>query len=325
MATIEQFLYLSQQDVIDVNLSMRAMIDLVEDGFREKGAGRVEMPPKPGIHPGSDSFIHAMPAFVPAAGAAGLKWVSGYPDNPRKGLPYISGLLILNDPETGLPVAVMDCVWITAMRTGAATAVAAKYLARADSSTVGIVACGVQGRSNLRALACLFDLDEVKAYDIDPEIAAEFARSMGESLQLEIEPVESLSQAVRQMDIVVTSGPILKKPAPAIEAGWLQQGSFACPLDFDSYWQGEALAEADQLVTDDRQQMEYYRSTGYFRQTPVADADLGEIVVGSKPGRQSDRERIISIHLGLALEDMVVARRIYQYALEQGIGRRLPL
>ena len=100
-----------------------------------------------------------------------MKWVSGYPGNQAKGLPYISGLLILNDPETGVPLSIMDCTWITGKRKGAATAVAAKYLARPDSHTVGIVACGVQGRSNLEALACLFKIGKVRAYDLYPEIA----------------------------------------------------------------------------------------------------------------------------------------------------------
>ena len=95
----------------------------------------------------------------------------GLSGNQAKGLPYITGLLILNDPETGVPLAIMDCTWITAKRTGAATAVAAKYLARPESKTVGIVACGVQGRSNLEALACLFKINKVKAYDLYPEIA----------------------------------------------------------------------------------------------------------------------------------------------------------
>jgi ornithine cyclodeaminase/alanine dehydrogenase len=102
------------------------------------------MPPKPGIHTQPDAFIHAMPAYIPALHSAGMKWVSGYPGNQQRGLPYISGLLILNEVETGLPYAVMDCTWITAYRTGAASALSAKYLARSDSQVAGILACGVQ-------------------------------------------------------------------------------------------------------------------------------------------------------------------------------------
>src|ERR1019366_4385610 len=134
MQEIRSFLYLSRADVEAVGLAMEEIIASVERVFQEMGKGGVEMPPKPGIHTRPNAFIHAMPASIPSLGAAGMKWVSGYPGNQSKGLPYISGLLILNDPETGLPLAVMDCTWITANRTGAATAVAAKYLARRDST-----------------------------------------------------------------------------------------------------------------------------------------------------------------------------------------------
>ena len=131
----ETILYLSRQDVEDIDLPMLSIIDALEQMFREKGAGRVEMPPKPGIHTRQDAFIHAMPAYIPSLEVAGVKWISGYPGNQARGLPYITGLLILNDPETGIPTAIMDATWITAQRTGAATAVAARYLARPDSAT----------------------------------------------------------------------------------------------------------------------------------------------------------------------------------------------
>ena len=304
---------------------MREIIDTLEAMFREKGTGRTEMPPKPGIHTRPDAFIHAMPAYIPSLESAGIKWVSGYPDNQRRGLPYITGLLILNDPETGLPIAIMDCTWITAKRTGAATAVAARYLARPESSTVGIVACGVQGRSNLEALTCLFKIKKVKAYDLYPDVAGRYAIEMGKALNLDVEPVKKLPEAVKGLDLVVTSGPILKHPKPLIEAGWLAPAAFASPVDFDSYWKGEALREINRIATDDLAQMGYYRQEGYFKDTPEPYADLGEIVAGLKPGRESPEERTMSINLGLALDDMATAIRIYQLAKTKGIGVQLPL
>lgn len=318
-------LYLSRKDVETAGMSMAEIIGSLDQMFKEKGEGKTEMPPKPGIHPRPDSFIHAMPAYIPSLESAGMKWVSGYPENQRKNLPYINGLIVLNDPETGVPISVMDCIWITAQRTGAATAVAAKYLARKDSSSVGIVACGVQGKSNLEALCCLFNIKKVKAYDIYPDIAQRFAKQMGNLLKLEIEPVEKPEEAVKNLDIVVTSGPILKNPIPRIEAGWLAEGAFASTVDFDSYWQGAALAEADKLATDDLKQMNYYRQEGYFRSTPEPYADLGEIAAGKKPGRQTDEERTISINLGLALDDMATAILVYNKAKENGIGLQLEL
>jgi ornithine cyclodeaminase/alanine dehydrogenase len=323
--TIPTLRYLSRQDVESLAIPMGLVIDAVEAALREKGEGTAEMPPKPGVHPRKDAFIHAMPAFLEGIRSAGLKWVSGFPQNLEKGLPYISGLFILNDVQTGFPLAVMDCTWITGVRTGAASAVAAKYLARPEAATVGIVACGLQGRTNLEAMACVFRLEKAFAYDIDPRAAAMFAEEMGEKLGLEVAPVDRLRHAVEGLDLVVTSGPILKEPTPSIPAGWLAPGSFACPLDFDSYWTGEAFREVDKLATDDHGQLSYYREVGYFADTPEPYADLGEIVTRRKAGREDPAERSVSINLGLAIEDVATARIIYERALESGVGTELPL
>ena len=318
-------LYISRADVENSDVSMSEIITTVERVLKEKGDGKTEMPPKPGIHTRTDAFIHAMPAYISSMEAAGMKWVSGYRPNQIKGLPYISGLLILNDPETGFPKAVMDCTWITAKRTGAATAVAAKYLANKDSSTVGIVACGVQGKSNLEALSCLFPIKKVNAYDIRPERATNFATEMSKRLNVEIEIVKAVSDAVRKMDIVVTSGPVLKQPQPTIEAGWLSEGAFAGLLDFDCYWKPETFREVAKIITDDVAQMSYYRGQGYFRNAPEPHADLGEIVAGIKPGRNSDNERTMTINLGLGIEDIATALLVYDKAREKGIGVELSL
>ena len=323
--TTDSLLYLSREDVETVDLGMSDIIAALEEMFLAKGEGRVEMPPKPGIHTQPDAFIHAMPAYIPSLEAAGLKWISGYPGNQEKGLPYITGLLVLNDPATGIPLCIMDATWLTAMRTGAATAVAARYLARADSSTVGILAAGVQGRSNLRALATVFELQRVRVYDVRPGISEQYARELGPELGLDIAAVKTPREAVADADIVVTAGPILKNPSPAIAADWLKPGGFASPVDFDSYWQAGALAQADKIATDDVGQMEYYREEGYFLKTPKAYADLGEIVTGRKPGREHDEERIFAMNLGIALEDMATGIRIYREAMERGIGTELSL
>ncbi len=315
-----KLLYLSRQEVENVALDIQTIIRLVEEAFREKGEGKVEMPPKPGIHPQPNAFIHAMPAFIPSLQSAGIKWVSGFPQNTAKSLPYISGLLILNDVETGIPYAVMDCTWITAYRTGAATAVSAKYLARPDSEVVGIIACGVQGRTNLEALKALFPIKRVYAYDIFPQAIEKYQMEMSRKLNLEIIPVKTPKEAVIQSDIVITSGPILLNPTPTIEKDWLQPGSFASAMDYDSYWKGEALAQIDKLATDDLPQWIYTRSTGYFKETPQPYADLGEIVNSLKPGRQTRTERTFAMNLGLAMDDMAVAPTIYRHAIEKNLG-----
>ena len=320
-----QVLYLSRSDVESAGLGMAEIIGALEKMFLEKAAGRTEMPPKPGIHPAADAFIHAMPAFIPALGAAGVKWVSGYPANPGRGLPYISGLIVLNDAETGIPKAVMDCTWITAQRTGAATAVAAKRLARPDSRSLGILGCGVQGRSNLEALATVFRLAEVKAFDADPAVAARFAREVADRFGLTATAVASAEEAVRGSDLVVTAGPILKVPHATIKPGWLGAGAFASLVDYDSYWSREALGEADKFTTDDRAQLEYAKTQGYFRDIPPVHADLAELVAGTKPGRERKSERTIACNLGLALDDMATAPLVLERAAARGLGLRLDL
>jgi ornithine cyclodeaminase/alanine dehydrogenase-like protein (mu-crystallin family) len=321
----DQILYLSRADIEIVNLDMLTIIQSLEDMFREKGSGRVEMPPKPGIHTRPDAFIHAMPAYIPALHSAGIKWVSGYPENQARSLPYISGLLILNDDETGLPYAVMDCTWITAYRTGAASALAAKYLARPESCVAGILACGVQGRTNLEALAAVFPLQRVYAYDILPEVQAVYVGEMSVKLGIEVIGVDDPQKAVVESDLVITSGPILKHPQPTIEKDWLKPGAFASAVDFDSYFTGAALQQMDKISTDDHAQFRYYRESGYFQSTPDPYADLGELATGQKPGRTHPAERNIAINLGLALDDMAVAPEIYRRARAMGLGTWLPL
>jgi len=326
MNSLGKVLYLSKTDVENLEIPMKEIIKVVEEAFLEKAEGRTEVPPKPGIHPQKDAFIHAMPAYLPKMKSAGIKWVSGFPENPKRGLPYISGLLILNDVETGFPVCVMDCTWVTAKRTGAATAVAAKYLARKDSKTLGILGCGVQGRSNLEALTVVCKgLEEVRAYDVSKENLHRYVEEMMTKHGLRVVAVDSPRKAVENCDIVVTAGPILKHPQPVIEASWFKDGGFACPLDFDSYWKPEAIRSMDKFCTDDREQLAYYRIQGYFSNIPDVYAELSEIVSGKKQGRESSRERIMSMNLGLAIEDMATARLVYDKAKRKGIGTKLPL
>jgi ornithine cyclodeaminase/alanine dehydrogenase-like protein (mu-crystallin family) len=321
-----RLLYLSQADVQAVGVTMAEVIEALEVAFREKGEGRVEMPPKPGIHPGrGDNFIHAMPAYIPALKSAGVKWVSGFPGNHERGLPYITGLLIYNDVETGVPLAVMDCIWITGMRTGAATAVAAKHLARPESSVVGVLGCGVQGRTNVEALKVLFPLRRVMAYDLDATMARSYAAEVRARFGLEVVVVDTPHEAVSGCDLIVTAGPILKVPHATIQAGWMDEGAFASLVDFDSYWQPKAMKEAAKFCTDDRAQLRYYESAGYFQDIPPVHADLGELVTGQKPGRETSQERTMTANLGLALDDMAVAPLLYQKAIERKIGTWLPL
>ncbi len=321
-----QLLYLSKADVEAVGVSMAEIIESLKTTFRAKGEGRTEMPPKPGIHPGGgDNFIHAMPAYIADLKSAGIKWVAGFPENHYKGLPYVTGLLIFNDVETGLPLAVMDCIWITAMRTGAATALAASYLARSDSSVVGVLGCGVQGRSNLEALNVLFPIKTVRAYDVNDDTVQSYTEEIQARFNLEVVPAATPQEAVSGCDIVVTAGPILRTPHATIQADWLDEGAFASLVDYDSYWDPAAMNQVTKFCTDDTAQLRLYQQMGYFKNIPDIYADLGELASGQKPGRQTSEERTMTANLGLALDDMAVAPLLYQRAKKKKIGTWLPL
>jgi len=326
MGILGEVLYLSRREVEELRISMMKVIETVEKAFLEKAEGRTEMPPKPGIHPDKDAFIHAMPAHLPSMRSAGMKWVSGFPQNPNRGIPYITGLLILNDVKTGVPSCVMDCTWVTAKRTGAVTAIAAKHLAREDSKILGVLGCGVQGRSNLEALkeVCK-NLEKVKAYDTKLENLQAYVEEMTSKYRIEVVPTDSPKKAVEHCDVVVTAGPILKHPLPVIEASWFKEGGFGCALDFDSYWTPASMHSMDKFCTDDRDQLAYYRGIGYFSSIPDVYAELEEVVSGRMPGRVNPQERIMSMNLGLAIADMATATLVYKTAKRRGIGTWLPL
>ena len=171
----------------------------------------------------------------------------------------------------------------------------------------------------------LFPIKRVLAYDMDKNISRRYAEEMGSRFDLDVVPVSTPREAVSGCDIVVTSGPILKKPHATIQAGWMDAGAFASLVDFDTYWHPDAMAESDKFCTDDIQQLLHYQQNGYFQDIPALYADLAELVVGQRTGRETSTERTMTANLGLALEDMAVAPLIYQRALEKGIGTLLAL
>ena len=318
-------LYLTRADIESLAIPMAEIIPVVEDGFRRKGLGDTQMPPKTAICPRpGKSFLHAMPAYVGGLDIAAVKWVGGSDDNPARGLATISAILILNDPETMRPLAIMDATWITMMRTGAANAVAMKYLGPKAATEVAIIGCGVQGRSNLLAVQVQYPgIQRVRAYSRRPGTVAAYIAEMAPLTGLRIDPVASPEEAVVGADVIVTAGANPPNPMPYIEDAWLKRGAMAAPVDYNAAWKPEVLANVDCLVTDDLAQMDYYRGQGYFIDAPVPDADLGEIVAGLKPGRYSDDERTMSICMGIAIGDAVTAQMIYEKARQRGVGLEL--
>jgi ornithine cyclodeaminase/alanine dehydrogenase len=322
-----EILYLSHADVKKVGLKMKDIISIVEQALYEHGSKSVEMPPKPGVHPLKNTFIHAMPAYIPKMNAVGMKWVACFPENYKHNLEQTTGLIILNDPQTGVPVAVMDCAWVTAMRTAAVSAIAVKYLARTNSRIVGIVGAGVQGRYNLLSLReALAEIDLVKVYDIRREVLKKYVEEASANARFEIVPVKSAREAVEDSDIVVTATTITSKPEPFIKDEWLKKGALGLPLEFDCAWEAKALKTCDKFVTDDAEQTRSFTHLGYFPEgVPDIYAELGEIVAGKKKGRETNEERIIDLNGGIAIEDVSVGKKVYDLAQDKGIGIKLEL
>ena len=318
------FIYLSQEEILDLDIPMSKIIELVEQGLYEHGHKRVENPPKPGIHSKPDAFIHAMPAYYRDLGIGGLKWVSGYPTNRNLGLPQIAGLMLINDMETGMPLAVMDCRWITAVRTAAVSAITAKYCAKEGTESLGVVGCGVQGRMNIFALKeVISGLHDVGVFDINPEAMKRYKEDFEKELDVSIKPVSNVKEAVNGKDIILTATQRL--PEPLVKNEWFKPGCLGFGLEASRAWYGDAILECDKFITDSWDQTVYFYEHGAFPDgLPTLHAELGEVVAGVKPGRESDKERILAINIGLALEDVIVADYIYKVA-KDGDYQRLTL
>lgn len=318
-------LYLKQKDILTLNVPILKVAELVEHGLTEHGLGRVENPPKPGLHATADSFIHAMPAYFKALGIGGLKWVSGYPDNRSRGLPQIIGLLILNDMETGAPVCVMDGTWITAVRTAAVSAITAKHCARKDSKVLGIVGAGVQGRQNLAALKqTIPGLTFVKVHDSNPAASEGLRAEMSSEAGVEIVVCDDVESTVRGSDIVLTATQRL--PHPLVRNEWFGKGSLGLGLEASRAWFGDAILGADRFITDDWNQTVSFHAQGAFPDgLPKRCTELGAIVAGRESGRQNPEERILAMNIGLALEDIIVAHYVYELARDRGLGNTLEL
>ena len=318
-------LFLAAEDIRRTETTMNEIIEVVEDVFVQHGSKAVAMAPRAGIYPRPESFTQALVAYVPATGAAGAKIVSVFPTNKSTDIPVTTALLILTDAETGAPRAVMDATWITAMRTGAVTAVAAKYLARRDAREVAIIGAGVQGRGNLAALAvALPGLTGATVYDLRPEATQSFLADMETTVPFEVRAVSSPQEAVERADIVVTATAVFKERTPLVHRSWLKPGALIAPLEVDRALDASLVYEPDLLVVDDKEQTLAFRDMGCFGEgLPTIHAELGEIVAAKKPGRQSESDIIVAMNVGLPIEDVAVGHRIYQHATERRLGQRL--
>lgn len=328
-------LFLSQQQVLSLGVTdMKAAIDDIEKVFALKDAGDALTPDKAVMNWGStpeEEFqlgrINALPGY--AGGdfhMAGIKWIGYNPQNKKRGWSDFNAMDILNDPDTRYPVAILDGTKISEIRTGAVGGVAAKYLSKKNAERVLVIGAGHQSRTQLEAISLVRELKEVFVYDIYPKASEKYVEEMSEKLQLPIRAVSDAKEAALKSDIIITAT-VTKEPI--VESSWLtpgvlylQVGGYECTFD--------AVQKADKRVVDTWPGVKHRRSSTIskmFENGLVDDqilyAELGEIVNGRKPGRENDEEIIYFNSVGMGVEDVAVATRIYRKAKEQGVGTSL--
>jgi len=317
--------YLSQEDILSLNIGWEDVIKRVEMAVSEQANDTIENPPKRGIHTRPDAFIHEMPVYLKKMDACGIKWVSGYPENYKYDLPQILGVQIMNDPETGVPLAVMDCRWLTAVRTAAATAITVKHCARKDSEKIAIIGAGVQGRMHLLCIKhVLPSLEECHICDIKQSALDKYAEEMPARSNVKVKTFTNVAEAVEGVDIIVTCTQKLHKPI--IPEGALKPGMFGAGLEAGRAWPADIIHGADKVITDDLTQTSSYASIpGVFAGgLPKFYCQLGDLVNG-KPGREKDDETILAFNVGIAAEDISLGQFIYEKAVEKNVGTILPL
>jgi ornithine cyclodeaminase/alanine dehydrogenase-like protein (mu-crystallin family) len=312
-------LYLGHADIERLDIGLDDVERAVETMFADKAAGRALMKPKLALHGAGQALFLASPGVLAAPAVAGIKWV-GVADNSGTTLPHIAGLIALNDAATGMPIAVMDARWVTAVRTAAISAVTARRLARPDSAAIGFIACGLQARAHLAALRRIFPITRVQAYSrrrTTAEAFAEAARAQG----LGAAAFDDPKSAMAGMDIVVTSTPVEPRTAPFLDAAWLAPGSFATMVDLGISWISESLTALDRVVTDDIAQA----GTERLSYPEPYDGEVAGLVAGTVPGRATAQERTALVFAGLGLADVAVAALVVDRARDAGIGHVLPL
>jgi len=307
-------LFLTRKDISRL-LDMPAAIKAVEQGFRQWDSGQAQMPPKSYLSLDKGDF-RAMPAALP--GAVGIKWVNVHPGNPARGLPTVMAVLVYNDPETGYPLAVMDATEITATRTGAAAAVASKYLARADSRTLGLIGAGRQSYTQLTAHAALFKFEQVRVYDRLGEAVKKLVDSFPR-----LPLVEASLETAAASDIVCTVTPARE---PLVKKEWILPGTHINAIGADAEGKEElepSILSQATVVVDNLEQasaageINVPVKKGLYK-TGQIYATLAEIVSGRKPGRRDSGTVTVFDSTGVAIEDIALARLVYENACREG-------
>jgi len=311
-------------------LTLDECIAAVEQAFALQAEGKALGPGVLALHAASGGF-HVKAAGLPLGRFyVAAKVNANFPDNPARGLPTIQGVVVLSDGETGQLLALIDSMEITALRTGAATAVAARYLARPDARVATIVGCGRQGRIQLAALTRVRKLERVYAVDRDATISREFADRMSAELGVDVRPVAALAEAARQSDLWVTCTP---SRSPLLRREDVAPGAFVAAVGADSEHKQEldpGLLAAASVVVDSLEQsaaigdLHHALRAGAMSLTDV-HAELAEVVVGHKPGRRSPEDIVVFDSTGVAIEDVAAAALVYEKAIGAAQGVEVEL
>jgi len=321
------------EEAVKKTLSLEEVTDAVESAFRMKGLGHAQMPPKQYLFLNKyNGDLRTMPAYLEENDVVAVKVVNSHPKNRKKyGLPTVMATIILVDPRTGAPKAIMGGTWITALRTGAAGAIAAKYLANPNPKTIGIVGAGTQGRTQLMGLLLFFKIEEVRVWDRAEKAALKYAEEMKMKYnQTSIYPVKSIKNAVQGADIIVTATPSRK---PLVSVEWVDEGTHINCIGADAPGKQEldpAILVKSKIVVDDWSQSCHGGEINVPLAKGIIDkkdvwGDICEIVAGLKLGRTSADEITVFTSTGLAIQDAATANVVYQKALKEKIGESVDI
>lgn len=342
-------LYLSQEDCVKAGgANMKETLKATERSFFLHGKKDYIQPGKPVIRWGgpeteeTSGRIMSMPSFLGGndyaqelverdllgpVNTSGIKFIPSRPDNPAKGLPRATALITIVDPDTLIPVCVMDGAIASAMRTGAASGVAAKYLANPDSKVFGLVGASVQGMTQAAAIkAAVPSLETLVVYDINEVASKNFAQKMSERLGMEIVPVSTVREAFVDSDVISTA---TMAREPYVDSSWYKEGAFHAEI---SFWDTPpaALAAFDRIFVDDWYQVKHHGvdvswravKEGFIPESNIS-GELGEVVAGLKEGRLEKSDKIFFNPIGMGIHDLSEAHRVYQSALALGVGQNL--
>lgn len=322
-AAADTLLYLSSQAIEAIGLGPAELIEAVERTFAAQAAGNARIGPKAVVPITTGHSFHAMPGMVAEAGLAGMKFFGVVPGNPARGLPNVCSLVVLSDLATGLPVCVMDGGWITAVRTAAMTAVAAKRLAAPESETAAFVGCGVQAHSHARLLRHVLPrLRRAAVLGRSPVRRDAFAAAL-EADGWQVRLADSGEDVLRGADVAVTTVPEAPGFAPFLDPARLPAQAFIAAVDLGRSWLPAGYGEFALVATDDIAQSRNLVAEGRLKSPPDFDADLASLASGNYRGG-TQGGRTFFVFSGHVLGDLAVAGALYRRAVEQGIGTTLP-